>query len=85
MSENKTKRTVLGKVVSNKMQKTAVVQVERLERHPLYEKSMRMLKKFLAHDENNECKVGDTVKIAETKPISGKKTWILVEILERAK
>jgi len=74
-----------GLVVSDKMDKTVVVAVERLKRHPLYGRVQRVTKKFKAHDENNECKVGDRVRIMETRPISKDKNWRLLQIVERAK
>ena len=75
----------VGVVVSDKMQKTVVVKIEERIRHPKYGKIMRRSVKFKAHDENNECGVGDTVKIMETRPLSKDKRWRLVEILEKAK
>lgn len=78
-------RSLIGTVVSNKMEKTIVVQTERKERHPLYGKFIKRNKKFHAHDENNECQIGDTVKIIEHRPISKSKTWKLVEVIEKAK
>jgi len=75
----------IGKVVSDKMDKTIVVAVETLVTHPLYKKQVKRTTKFKAHDENNECKVGDIVKIMETRPLSKEKRWRLVEIIERAK
>jgi len=74
-----------GVVVSDKMEKTAVVAVVRLKRHPLYGRVQRVTKKFKAHDETNECKVGDRVRIMETRPISKQKNWRILEIVERAK
>lgn len=74
----------VGKVVSNKMQKTIVVAVEDRVRHPLYGKTVKRTKKFKAHDENNVCNVGDIVKIMETRPLSKEKRWRLVEIVKRA-
>jgi small subunit ribosomal protein S17 len=74
-----------GVVVSNKMDKSIVVIVERKEKHPIYKKFVKKTTKFSAHDEKNECNVGDTVKIMETRPISKNKCWRLVEIIERAK
>lgn len=73
----------VGKVVSNKMDKTAVVAVERMTRHPLYGKIIKRTKKYKVHDENNECSVGDKVKIMETRPISKGKRWRLVEVTEK--
>jgi small subunit ribosomal protein S17 len=78
------KRTVTGRVVSAGMDKSASVAVERLVKHPIYGKYIRRTSKFLIHDENNECHVGDTVNIAECRPISRRKAWRLVEIVERA-
>lgn len=75
----------MGKVVSDKMDKTIVVAIETLVRHPLYGKSIKRTTKFKAHDENNECKIGDRVKIMETRPLSKDKRWRLVEIIEKAK
>lgn len=77
-------RTVSGKVVSNKMAKSIVVLVERREKHPIYGKYVRRSTKFHAHDENNECNIGDIVTIAETRPVSKTKAWKLVEVVERA-
>ncbi len=74
-----------GVVVSNKMDKTIAVLVERRLMHPIYGKFVKRSKKFFAHDEENTCKVGDKVRIMETRPLSKKKRWRLVEILERAK
>lgn len=83
--ERNDRKTRIGRVVSNKMDKTVVVAIETLVRHPLYKKSVKRTTKFKAHDENNECNIGDTVKIMETRPLSKEKRWRLVEILERAK
>lgn len=84
-----TKRNVrkerVGIVVSEKMDKTAVVSVVVREKHPIYGKFMKKTKRFYAHDENNECHEGDTVRIMETRPLSKSKRWRLVEIIERAK
>lgn len=90
MSENtgttqKTVRTVVGRVVSNKMQKSITVLVERRVKHPLYGKFIRRSTKLHAHDEKNECGIGDTVRIMETRPLSKNKRWRLVEIVEKAK
>ena len=79
----KVTRTVVGRVVSDKMEKSAVVMVERKVRHPLYGKYMRRSTKLSIHDENNECRTGDTVSIQECRPISKNKSWRLVEVLER--
>ena len=86
MSEEKTKnqRTITGRVVSNKMDKTVSVAVERLIKHPVYGKYIRRTTKVLAHDANNECSAGDRVTIAECKPISKNKAWAVVNVVERA-
>ncbi|PHS34311.1 MAG: 30S ribosomal protein S17 [Alkaliphilus sp.] len=75
----------MGRVVSDKMDKTIVVLVETSKRHPLYKKAVKRTKKFKTHDENNECKIGDRVKIMETRPLSKDKRWRLIEIMEKAK
>jgi small subunit ribosomal protein S17 len=75
----------VGVVVSNKMDKTITVTVNRKIKHPVYGKFMNKSKKFAAHDEKNDCGIGDTVKIMETRPMSKNKRWRLIEILERAK
>jgi small subunit ribosomal protein S17 len=75
----------IGTVVSNKMEKSIVVEVRRKMRHPKYGKFILRTKKFIAHDEKNECNIGDTVKIMETRPLSKRKNWRLVEIVEKAK
>lgn len=86
MAEERNVRKVrVGKVVSDKMNKTVVVAVERRVPHALYNKPMVSTKRFKAHDENNECQIGDTVKIVETRPLSKDKCWRVVEILERQK
>ena len=74
-----------GVVVSNKMDKTIAVKVERRLKHPLYGKFVKRSKKFIAHDEENACNIGDRVRIVETRPLSKMKRWRLVEIIERAK
>lgn len=79
------KKTGVGVVVSNGMNKTVVVKVESLKKHPKYKKYIKQMKKFKVHDEKNECKVGDTIKFIETRPLSKEKSWKLVEVLERAK
>lgn len=79
-----TARTISGKVVSNKMEKSIVVLVERREKHPIYGKYVRRSSKIHAHDENNQCRIGDTVTIQETRPVSKTKAWKLVDIVERA-
>ncbi|HET6228001.1 MAG TPA: 30S ribosomal protein S17 [Bacteroidia bacterium] len=75
----------IGLVTSNKMQKSIVVSVERKVKHPKYGKFVNKTTKFVAHDEKNDCQIGDTVKIMETRPISKNKCWRLVEVIERAK
>lgn len=75
----------VGTVVSNKMQKSIVVAVVRRVRHPLYKKYFNKTKKYMAHDETNDCKVGDTVRIIETRPLSARKRWAVDTIVERAK
>lgn len=77
------RKTLVGTVTSDKMEKTVVVTVERTTRHPLYGKIMKVSKKYKAHDENNEAKMGDTVRICECRPISKDKSFFVQEILER--
>ncbi|MCC7411359.1 MAG: 30S ribosomal protein S17 [Gammaproteobacteria bacterium] len=77
-------RTLVGRVVSDKMHKTVAVEIERRVKHPLYGKYVRRTTKLLAHDENNECRNGDLIEIAETRPLSKRKTWRLARIVERA-
>jgi small subunit ribosomal protein S17 len=85
MSEEvKTQRTIVGRVVSDKMDKTVSVAIERMIKHPVYGKYIRRTSKVLAHDANNECKPGDRVAIAEGRPISKNKSWSVVNIIERA-
>ncbi|NLC07770.1 MAG: 30S ribosomal protein S17 [Syntrophomonadaceae bacterium] len=79
------RKTRVGKVVSDKMDKTVGVSVDTLIRHPLYGKIVRRSKKFKAHDENNQCRIGDVVKIMETRPLSRDKNWRVVEIVEKAR
>ncbi|MBO8142002.1 MAG: 30S ribosomal protein S17 [Firmicutes bacterium] len=78
------RKTRVGTVVSDKMDKTVVVAVERMVTHPLYKRTMRRTKKFKAHDEENACRTGDVVKIMETRPLSKQKRWRVVEIIRRA-
>ena len=85
MEERNLRKTRTGKVVINKMQKTIVVAVEDHVKHPLYNKIVKKTYKLKAHDENNECNIGDTVKVMETRPLSKDKRWRLVEIVERVK
>ena len=79
------RKTKIGKVISDKMDKTVVVAVEGSVRHPLYGKIVKRTYKLKAHDENNECRIGDRVKVMETRPLSRDKRWRLVEIVEKAK
>ena len=83
--ERNLRKTRTGKVVSNKMDKTIVVAIENHVRHPLYGKIVKRTYKLKAHDENNECGIGDTVRVMETRPLSKDKRWRLVEVIERAK
>jgi small subunit ribosomal protein S17 len=83
-TEQKTPRTATGKVVSNKMDKTVTVLVERRVKHPIYGKFIKRSTKLHAHDENNECNIGDVVTIAESRPLSKTKTWMLVKVEEKA-
>ncbi|HIU71952.1 MAG TPA: 30S ribosomal protein S17 [Candidatus Galloscillospira excrementipullorum] len=85
MSERAFRKTRVGKVVSDKMDKTIVVAVENRVAHPLYKKIVKRTYKLKAHDENNECRVGDKVLVMETRPLSKDKRWRLVEIMEKAK
>jgi small subunit ribosomal protein S17 len=75
----------VGRVVSNKMEKSITVAVERKVKHPLYGKFMKKTSKLMAHDENNDCGIGDTVKVMETRPLSKNKRWRLIEVIEKAK
>ena len=83
--ERNLRKTRTGKVVSNKMDKTIVVAVEDHVKHPLYKKIVKRTYKLKAHDEKNECNIGDTVKVMETRPLSKDKRWRLVEIVEKVK
>ena len=83
--ERNLRKERIGVVVSNKMDKSIVVAVERKEKHPMYGKFVKKTSKFVAHDEKNECSVGDTVRIMETRPLSKTKNWRLVEIVEKVK
>lgn len=85
MSDRNLRKTEVGKVVSDKMDKTIVVAIENSVKHPLYNKIVKRTIKFKAHDEKNEAGVGDRVKIMETRPLSKDKRWRLVEIIEKAK
>jgi small subunit ribosomal protein S17 len=79
------RKTRIGKIVSDKMDKTVVVRTERLVQHPMYGRRHKQTKKYMAHDETNECRVGDTVLIAETRPLSRRKRWRVVRVLQQAK
>ena len=83
--ERNLRKVRVGKVLSNKMEKSIVVAVERRVKHPIYGKFVQKTSKFVAHDENNDCGIGDTVEIMETRPLSKRKRWRLTQILERAK
>ena len=85
MEKRNLRKERVGVVTSNKMDKSIVVAVERKEKHPIYGKFVKKTSKFMAHDEKNECQIGDTVKIMETRPLSKSKNWRMSEILERAK
>ena len=83
--ERNTRKTLVGKVVSNKMDKTIVVAMEDSVKHPLYNKIVKRTVKFKAHDENNECNIGDRVRVMETRPLSKDTRWRVVDIIEKAK
>jgi small subunit ribosomal protein S17 len=83
--ERKIRKQRVGVVVSDKMDKSITISVERKLRHPIYGKFVKKSKKFMAHDENNDCNIGDLVKITESRPLSKNKRWRLTEIIERAK
>ncbi len=85
MAERALRKTRVGKVVSDKMDKTIVVAIETSVKHPLYKKIVKRTYKLKAHDENNECGIGDKVKVMETRPLSKDKRWRLVEIIEKAR
>ena len=85
MADRTFRETRVGKVVSDKMDKTIVVAIADSVQHPLYKKIIKRTYKLKAHDENNECRVGDTVEVMETRPLSKDKRWRLVEIIEKAK
>lgn len=85
MTERKTRKEKIGVVTSNKTTSTITVAVERRVKHPKYGKFVKLTSRFKAHDTNNECNIGDTVRIMETRPLSKTKNWRLVEIIERAK
>jgi 30S ribosomal protein S17 len=85
MEERNLRKERIGRVVSNKMQKSITIAIDRKVKHPIYGKFMNKTTKFMAHDEKNEAGIGDTVRIAETRPLSKSKRWRLVEIIEKAK
>ena len=85
MEERNLRKTRVGVVVSNKMEKTVVVAIKERVKHPLYGKIINRTKTFKAHDEQNECGIGDTVRVVETRPLSKDKRWRVVEIVEKAK
>ncbi|MCB0617785.1 MAG: 30S ribosomal protein S17 [Saprospiraceae bacterium] len=85
MQDRNLRKTRIGMVVSTSMDKTISVQVQRRLQHPIYGKFVKKSNKFMAHDENNECQVGDKVRIMETRPLSKNKRWRLVEVIEKAK
>ena len=85
MAERNLRKERTGQVISDKMDKSIVVSVQRKVKHPIYGKFIRKSTRFMAHDEKNECGIGDTVKIMETRPLSKRKRWRLVEVLEKAK
>ncbi len=85
MENRSLRKTRTGTVVSNKMNKSIIVSIERRVAHPIYKKYFKKTTKLMAHDEKNECGIGDTVKIMETRPLSKRKKWRLVEIVEKAK
>ncbi|MBF0226642.1 MAG: 30S ribosomal protein S17 [Desulfobacterales bacterium] len=84
LKEQGNRKELVGEVVSNKMQKTIVVTVERLVKHPLYKKYIKRRKKFAAHDEKSECGIGDVVRIIECRPLSKRKRWRLKKVVEKA-
>jgi len=83
--ERNSRKEVIGKVVSNKPDKTIIVLIERRVKHPIYHKTIRKSTRFMAHDENNECGIGDIVHLMEVRPLSKRKRWRLVKIVEKAK
>jgi small subunit ribosomal protein S17 len=85
MEDRNLRKERIGVVVSTKMDKSIVVAVKRKVKHPIYGKFINKTKKLMAHDEENSCNIGDTVRISETRPLSKNKTWRLIEIIERAK
>ena len=85
MTERKKRKVRIGRVVSNRMQKTIVVAVKRSLKHPVYQKTIKRTSKLYAHDEKNECQIGDLVKVMETRPLSRLKRWRLLKVVEKAK
>jgi small subunit ribosomal protein S17 len=85
MAERKKRKVRIGKVVSNRMQKTIVVAVKRSLSHPVYQKTIKRTSKLYAHDEKNECQIGDLVEVMETRPLSRLKRWRLLKVVEKAK
>lgn len=85
MEKRNLRKERTGVVVSNKMEKSIIVQIERKFKHPMYGKFIKKTNKFVAHDEKNDCNIGDTVRIMETRPLSKNKNWRLIEIIDRAK
>lgn len=85
MGDSGKRKVRIGTVISNKMEKTASILIERRVKHPQYHRIVKRSRKFLAHDENNECQIGDEVRIVETRPLSRRKRWRVVEITEKAK
>lgn len=85
MAERNLRKTKIGVVTSNRMEKTVTVEIETKVKHPMYGKFVKKTTKFHAHDEKNECSIGDTVKIMESRPLSKTKRWRLVEVVEKAK
>jgi small subunit ribosomal protein S17 len=85
MSDSGHRKVRMGTVVSNKMDKTVTILIERLVEHPLYHRVVKRSKKIFVHDENNNCQIGDKVKVVETRPLSKNKRWRVIEIIEKAK
>lgn len=83
--EIKKKKELIGKVISNKMDKTVVVAIERLVQHPVYKKVIKRITKIMANDEGNKCSIGDKIRVIEARPLSKRKRWRVVEIIEQAK
>lgn len=84
MEQRGTRKTLIGSVTSNKMEKTVVVKVETMKKHPLYKKQIKTYKKYKAHDNENECKIGDKVELVETRPLSREKRWRVSKIIQKA-